>query len=166
MATVNVSRKGSVVEKFYVIALLKGMAITMKYFIQGFFLRRHNTIMYPEQKRDYSQRFRGMHFISVDENKLENCTACYLCQTVCPAECIHIIAEERDEDKNPVGVPKEKRPLSFDIDALRCCYCGFCEEACPKDAIKLSRNYELAVSTREEGIYNLEHLTREVKGRG
>ena len=166
MATLNVSRKGSVVEKFYVIALLKGMAITMKYFIQGFFLRRHNTIMYPEQKRDYSQRFRGMHFISVDENKLENCTACYLCQTVCPAECIHIIAEERDEDKNPVGVPKEKRPLSFDIDALRCCYCGFCEEACPKDAIKLSRNYELAVSTREEGIYNLEHLTREVKGRG
>ena len=166
MATVNVSRKGSVVEKFYVIALLKGMAITMKYFIQGFFLRRHNTIMYPEQKRDYSQRFRGMHFISVDENKLENCTACYLCQTVCPAECIHINAEERDEDKNPVGVPKEKRPLSFDIDALRCCYCGFCEEACPKDAIKLSRNYELAVSTRGEGIYNLEHLTREVKGRG
>lgn len=166
MATVNVSRKGSIVEKIYVIALLKGMAITMKYFIQGFFLRRHNTIMYPEQKRDYSQRFRGMHFISVDENKLENCTACYLCQTVCPAECIHIIAEERDEDKNPVGVPKEKRPLSFDIDALRCCYCGFCEEACPKDAIKLSRNYELAVSTRGEGIYNLEHLTREVKGRG
>lgn len=166
MATVNVSKKYTVTEKIYVFAILKGLAITMKYFLQGFFLRKHNTIMYPEEKRNYSQRFRGMHFISVDENKLENCTACYLCQTVCPAECIHIIAEERDEDKNPVGVPKEKRPLSFDIDALRCCYCGFCEEACPKDAIKLSRNYELAVSTRGEGIYNLEHLKREVKGRG
>ena len=166
MATVNVSKKYTVSEKFYLFAIARGMAITLKYFIRGFFLRQHNTIMYPEQKRDYSQRFRGMHFISVDENKLENCTACYLCQTVCPAECIHIIAEERDEDKNPVGVPKEKRPLSFDIDALRCCYCGFCEEACPKDAIKLSRNYELAISSREEGIYNLKHLTREVKGRG
>jgi NADH-quinone oxidoreductase subunit I len=166
MGTINVSRKVSTTEKFYILPLLQGLLVTLKYFLKGFFLRRHYTIMYPEERRDYSQRFRGMHFISVDENKLENCTACFLCQTVCPAECIHIVAEERDQDKNPVGVPKEKRPLSFDIDALRCCYCGFCEESCPKDAIKLSRNYELSVKTRDEGIYNLEFLKREVKGRG
>jgi NADH-quinone oxidoreductase subunit I len=106
-----------------------------------------------------------MHFISVDKNKTENCTACYLCETVCPAECIHIVADERDEDQNPYGVKKEKKPVSFDIDSLRCCFCGFCEEACPKDAIKLSTNYELAVSSREEAIYDLDHLKRDMNGR-
>ncbi|MBF0298373.1 MAG: NADH-quinone oxidoreductase subunit I [Oligoflexia bacterium] len=164
--TLNVSRKHEIKEKFYLIAVLQGMWITLKYFCRGFFLWKSYTINYPEEKRNYSQRFRGMHFISYDENKIENCTACYLCQTVCPAECITIIAEERDPLKNPSGVWKEKKPKSFDIDALRCCFCGMCEESCPKDAIKLSRNYELATRTREQAIYNLDHLKREVKGRG
>jgi NADH-quinone oxidoreductase subunit I len=144
------------------------MMITLKRFIQGFVFRKSWTIMYPEEKRDYSQRFRGAHFISVDKSKTENCTACYLCQTVCPADCIHIIAEERDDDQGAqnYGVTKEKKPLSFDIDTLRCCYCGFCEEACPKDAIKMSRDYEMAVSDRTSAIIDLDFLKREVKGRG
>lgn len=166
MATINVSKKYTLREKFYVFAIAQGMMVTLKRFIQGLIFRQNYTISYPEQKREYSQRFRGKHFISIDENKTENCTACFLCETVCPAECIHIIAEERPEDENPYGVRKEKKPLSFDIDALRCCFCGFCEEACPKDAIKLSRNYEMAVSDREEAIYDLDYLKRGVKGRG
>lgn len=166
MGTINISKKYTAKQKSYIPAILVGLKITLRRFFKGFILRQHDTIMYPEQKRDYSQRFRGMHFISVDANKTENCTACYLCETICPADCIHIVAEERDEDQNPYGVKKEKKPVSFDIDALRCCFCGFCEEACPKDAIKLSRNYELAVSNREDAIYDLDHLKREVKGRG
>lgn len=166
MATINVSKKVTVVQRTYIPAILVGMKITLKRFIEGFFFRKNSTICYPEVRREYSQRFRGMHFISVDQNKTENCTACFLCETVCPAECIHIVADERDEAENPYGVMKEKKPLSFDIDALRCCFCGFCEEACPKDAIKLSRNYELAVTDRLEAIYDLDHLKRDVKGRG
>jgi len=165
MATINVSKKYTAREKAYLPALLVGMKITLKRFIQGFFFRKHDTIMYPEKKRDYSDRFRGKHFISVDKNKTENCTACYLCETICPAECIHIVADEREEEHNPYGVKKEKMPVSFDIDALRCCFCGFCEEACPKDAIKLSTNYELAVSSREEAIYDLNDLKRQMNGR-
>ena len=164
--TINVSKKYTLQERIYLIAILQGMLITLKRFIQGLFFRKKFTIMYPEEKRDYSQRFRGMHFISVDQNKTENCTACFLCETVCPAECIHIVAEERDDTQNTYGVAKEKKPLSFDIDALRCCFCGMCEEACPKDAIKLSRNYEMSVLQREDAIYDLEHLKREIKGRG
>ena len=166
MGTINVSKKYTLVEKVYLIAIFHGLMVTLMRFIQGFFFRKKYTIMYPEERRDYSQRFRGQHFISVDQNKTENCTACFLCETVCPAECIHIVAEERDDQKNVYGVTKEKKPLSFDIDALRCCFCGFCEEACPKDAIKLSRNYEMAVIDRTEAIYDLDFLKREVKGRG
>jgi len=166
MATINVSKKYTLKEKVYLIAILQGMFVTLARFFQGFFLRKKYTIMYPEEKRNYSERFRGQHFISVDQNKTENCTACFLCETVCPAECIHIVAEERDDQENVYGVKKEKKPLSFDIDALRCCFCGFCEEACPKDAIKLSRNYEMAVTDRSDAIYDLDFLKREVKGRG
>jgi len=166
MGTVNVSEKYTFTQKFYIIALMGGMWITLKRFIGGFFFRQKWTIMYPEEKRNYSQRFRGAHFISVDKNKTENCTACFLCETVCPAECIHIIAEERPEETNVNGVWKEKKPASFDIDLLRCCFCGFCEEACPKDAIKMSRDYEMATSTREAAIFDLDKLKREVKGRG
>ncbi len=166
MGTINVSKEYTLKERTYLPALFQGMFITMKRFIQGFILHKKYTIMYPEEKRIYSQRFRGMHFISVDENKVENCTACFLCETVCPAECIHIVAMERDPATNPYGVRKEKKPLSFDLDVMRCCFCGFCEEACPMDAIKLSRNYELSVLSRQEAIYDLKYLTREVIGRG
>ncbi len=161
-----VSRQAKLSDRFYLIALFQGLMVTMRHLIRNLFLRETVTIEYPEKRREYSQRFRGAHFISVDKNKTENCTACYLCQTVCPAECITIVAEERDPAHNPYGVRKEKKPLSFDIDALRCCFCGFCEEACPKDAIKLSRNYEMATLSREEAEYDLKFLVREVKGRG
>ncbi len=153
-------------ERFYLPAILIGLSVTLKHFFRALVLRKSTTINYPEEKRNYSQRFRGMHFISVDKNKTENCTACYLCQTVCPAECITIVAGERDPQNNPYGVTKEKRPVSFDIDSLRCCFCGMCEEACPKDAIKLSRNYELAINSREESTYDLKHLKRNINGRG
>lgn len=166
MGTINISQKYTAKQRSYIPAILIGMKVTMRRFIQGFFFRKHDTVMYPEVRRNYSDRFRGSHFISVDQNKTENCTACFLCETICPAECIHIVADERDEGENPYGVKKEKKPVSFDIDALRCCFCGFCEEACPKDAIKLSGNYEMAVSDRSEAIYDLDYLKRDVKGRG
>ncbi len=165
MGTINVSKKFTAKEKAYLPAILIGMKITMKRFIEGFFFRKHNTILYPEKKREYSDRFRGAHFISVDKNKTENCTACFLCETICPAECIHIVADEREDDKNPYGVKKEKKPVSFDIDLLRCCFCGFCEEACPKDAIKMSTNYEMATYSREAAIVDLDHLKRPMNGR-
>jgi NADH-quinone oxidoreductase subunit I len=166
MGTIDISKKKlTVKERAYLPAILVGLKITMKHFIQGFFFRKHNTIMYPEQRRAYSERFRGAHFITVDKNKTENCTACFLCETICPAECIHIVADEREDEQNPYGVKKEKKPVSFDIDTLRCCYCGFCEEACPKDAIKLSTNYEMATSTRDAAIFDLDHLKRDMAGR-
>lgn len=138
-----VKRKESFFQKFYLREIVTGMFITLK---QAFFGKRA-TIQYPEERRSYSDRFRGMHYIK-SVNGVENCTACMLCPTVCPAECIHIVAGERPD--------KEKYPVRFDIDVLRCCFCGMCEEACPKDAIKLSNIYEMSVSKRE--IYAKEYL--------
>ncbi|WP_305808470.1 NuoI/complex I 23 kDa subunit family protein, partial [Staphylococcus epidermidis] len=103
--------------------------------MKQWFFGKNITYQYPEQRRQYSPRYRGQHYIKT-VNGVENCTAFMLCPTVCPADCIHIEAGERAD--------KEKYPVKFEIDILRCCFCGFCEEACPKDAIKLSNIYEMA----------------------
>ena len=140
-----VQKKTGLLHRFYLWEIGIGLYITMK----NFFFARKVTIQYPEERRTYSDRFRGLHYIKA-VNGVENCTACMLCPTVCPAECIHIEAGERED--------KEKYPVKFEIDILRCCYCGFCEEACPKDAIKLSNIYEMAELSREDGVYTKDML--------
>jgi NADH-quinone oxidoreductase subunit I len=70
-----------------------------------------------------------------------------MCQEACPARCISIEAEEFS-DLNITQGFEEKRPATFKIDMLRCIYCGMCEEACPKDAIWLRKDYEVAAYDR------------------
>jgi NADH-quinone oxidoreductase subunit I len=41
---------------------------------------------------------------------------------------------------------------------LRCIYCGFCEDACPTEAIVLGDNYELTFMGRREAIYTKDML--------
>ena len=37
---------------------------------------------------------------------------------------------------------------------LRCIYCGYCEDACPTEAIVLGDNYELSFFDRRSAIYD------------
>src|SRR5476651_2409555 len=131
-----VKQKKNIWQELYFIEIFKGLWITMR----NMLFAKKVTIQFPEERRNYSDRYRGQHYIKAT-NGVENCTACMLCPTVCPAECIHIEAGERPD--------KEKYPVRFEIDTLRCCFCGMCEEACPKDAIKLSTIYEMSSTKRE-----------------
>jgi len=110
------------------------------------------TVSYPEQQRNYSERFRGTHILTVRDDGSLKCVACYMCATICPAECIYI---EAGEHPNP---EIEKFPLRFDIDMMRCIYCGFCVDACPEEAIILSREHHQAAYNRDETIYTIETL--------
>ena len=89
------------------------------------------TIQYPEEERPISQRWRGRHRLTRRDDGFLKCVACYMCETVCPAKCIHIEAGEHPD------FSVEKYPVSFDIDELRCVFCGLCVEACPKQAIRM-----------------------------
>ena len=119
-----------------------------------FGLNKSYTIEYPEERRDYSHRFRGHHILTTRPDGSVRCVACFLCAQNCPAECIHIEAGEHPD------VNIEKYPVVYEIDMLRCILCGFCEEACPKDAIFMSNELELADFSRQALIYDIEKLKR------
>ena len=87
---------------------------------------------------------------------------CELCAIVCPAQAIYVKPAENKPDE--VHSHGERYASDFQINMLRCIYCGYCEEACPTGAIILSNEYELSNYTRESLIYTKEMLTEEKPG--
>jgi len=133
--------------------LLKGLAVTLGHFLKNIVnIKGLPTILYPEQRRNYSERFRGKHILKSREDGTLKCVACYMCAQACPADCIHIVAGEHPK------IAYEKYPVVFNIDMLRCVNCGFCVDACPKDAIWMSRNYELTFFSRHESVFDITAL--------
>jgi len=123
--------------QLYVPEIVKGLAITSKQFFRNLgaaLLGQKGdvvTIQYPDVKRDYPARYRGLHRLTYRDDGQVRCVACMCCSTICPAKCIHIEAAEHDDPSI------EKYPASFVIDELRCIVCGLCVEACPCDAIRM-----------------------------
>lgn len=132
-------------------ALARGLWTTLRH------LRRpKNTVLYPEQKRPVSERFRGRHRLYRYDNGLERCIGCHLCAAACPSQAIYVGARENDPQQ-PVSFG-ERYAEHFEVNMLRCIFCGFCEEACPVEAIRLGPEYELADTTRDSLIYTKEML--------
>jgi NADH-quinone oxidoreductase subunit I len=53
----------------------------------------------------------------------------------------------------------EKVAVRFDIDLLKCIYCGFCVEACPCDAIRMDTGtWAAPVEDRASAIITLPEL--------
>lgn len=141
-------------ERLY-LPLLSGLGVTLKHFLRNLFRRgKSYTIQYPEERRNYSHRFRGHHILTSRPDGSLRCVACFLCATACPAECIKIEAGEHPD------VNIEKYPVVYDIDMLRCVFCGYCVDACPEDAIIMSNNYDMAYFSRDQSIATKEELSK------
>src|SRR6056300_1559197 len=133
------------IKSFNLFELMKGTALTLRYFF-----KTKVTINYPSQKGPLSPRFRGEHALRRYPNGEERCIACKLCEAICPAQAITIEVEPRDDGS--------RRTTRYDIDMTKCIYCGFCQEACPVDAIVEGPNFEYATETREELMYDKDKL--------
>ena len=119
-------------ESLYLPALFMGFRLTVRHFFRNLFGSKDVvTVQYPEGHRPVSVRWRGRHRLTRREDGFLKCVACYMCETVCPAKCIHIDAGDHPD------LSVEKYPVHFDIDELRCVFCGLCVEACPKEAIRM-----------------------------
>ena len=130
---------------FLLIELLKGLRLTLRYFV-----REKVTVQYPEQKTPKSPRFRGLHALRRYPNGEERCIACKLCEAVCPALAITIDSEPRADGT--------RRTTRYDIDLFKCIFCGFCEESCPVDSIVETRIHEYHFEKRGENIMTKDKL--------
>lgn len=133
----------------YLWPIFKGMGVSFKHLF-----RKPVTFNYPEEKPRVSERFRGEHRLTKDENGNMKCVACYMCATACPALCITIEAQAAP----PEWEGRDKIPKVFEIDMLKCIYCGFCVEACPKEAIEMTNKVPQVYDNRQAFIYGIDKL--------
>lgn len=152
----------------YVPEIVRGVGLSMKHFLDNTremfrrqrpdpvleaFGRGITTIAYPEQKRPYPERFRGVHRLTTRADGSMRCVACLCCSTACPAQCIVI-----EPGEYPVGDSRrgyERYPVVFVIDELRCIFCGYCVEACPCDAIRMDTGmHAVPYDSRDQFVYD------------
>lgn len=145
--------RSTVWQRLYLPSILKGLVVTFRHMF-----RRKDTIQFPEQQRVFGPRYRGVPVLVKDQDGREKCVACYMCQWICPPLAITIEAAEYPPDHPLHQI--EKYPERFEINMLRCIYCGLCEEACPEEAIFMSKTYSVTGRSRQLMVFDKEMLYR------
>lgn len=152
---VNRTKRG-ILESSYVWEITRGLVVALRHLFTNLLrLDRIPTLEYPDVKRDLPTVFRGRQRLLKNEKGDLRCTACMLCATACPAQCITVEGAEHPDPKI------EKYPARYEIDMLRCIFCGLCAEVCPCAAITLhTKQYELADTRPDSFIYDKERLAQ------
>jgi NADH-quinone oxidoreductase subunit I len=125
-------------------SLVTGMRITL-----GQFFKPSVTVQYPHESLKMPPRFRGhIELVRDPETGKAKCFACKLCERACPSDCITVEGAKLDG-------AKKKSVTEYILDFTKCSLCGSCVEACRDNAIRFSREYNLASTSKEEFIMDL-----------
>ena len=126
------------------LSLLIGMRVTLAQFFKPFV-----TVQYPRQTLKMPPRYRGHIELILDPaTGRPACTVCKLCGRVCPSDCITVDGEKLEGEKR-------KSVTVFQLDFTKCSLCGACVETCASDAIRFSREYNLASTDKKAFQYDL-----------
>ena len=133
------------------VSIAKGLWVTLTHWGPA---RGSVTELYPEQKPQLPENFRGMPTLPVNpKTGRPNCIACGACARMCPEQIIIVEAEKGTD-------PKDRRPAKFEIDISRCMWCGLCMEVCPTGGLTPARTFEHACYTRKCMVLTLEDLMK------
>lgn len=125
-------------------SLLKGMWITLQQFFKP-----QVTVRYPYESLRMAERYRGhIELVRDPETGKSLCLACKLCEKACPSDCIFVEGLKREGEK-------KKSPTEFKLDFTKCSLCGSCVEVCSTDALRFSKDYNLASTNKNDYLYDL-----------
>jgi NADH-quinone oxidoreductase subunit I len=126
-------------------AVARAMGVTLKNF--G---RKPVTVRYPEVKRVYPDRFRGILALTYDrETGEENCIGCRLCEYICPPQVIKVEMLKQE---------KRNFAKTFTLELYACEFCELCVQVCPTDAIIMMKSFDLATSDRRDLLLDKDRL--------
>jgi len=125
-------------------SLVVGLNITAREFFKPVV-----TEQYPHFVPVMQDRFRGhIELIPNEETGEPNCVVCGMCQRACPSGCITLAGEK------PEG-GKKKVLNKYILDFTTCSLCGSCVESCNFNAIRFSKDYNLASTNKDDYIFDL-----------
>jgi NADH-quinone oxidoreductase subunit I len=112
--------------------------------------RKPITVHYPDVKRVYPDRFRGILALTYDmETGEENCIGCRLCEYICPPQVIKV---------EMLKAEKRNFAKSFSLELYACEFCEMCVQVCPTDAIVMMKSFDLATADRRELLLDKDRL--------
>jgi NADH-quinone oxidoreductase subunit I len=134
----------------FLVDLIKGLWVTLKYTSQPAF-----TFQYPTERRPVAPRYRGVLRLQLDpQTGAQTCIVCDQCAKACPNDLIALGGHREPGQKIKV--------LDyFDYNMLRCSFCGLCSEVCPTKPVKalmMSEEYEVGTYTRDGQLLRVDDL--------
>lgn len=128
-------------------SLAIGMWITLKHMF-----RRPVTLRYPRESLTMTPRYRGhIELIRDEATGQPKCVVCMACQRACPSDCIAL------DGQKPEGGTR-KVLTRYTLNFTTCSLCGLCVESCKFDALKFSKDYNMASLHKED--YTMDLLAR------
>ncbi len=110
------------------------------------------TFQYPREQRTLPDTHRGALALLRYDDHQERCVGCDLCEAACPSRCIKVISLE-----DPAR-PLQRFASEFYIDITKCIFCGYCVEACPVNALAMTKMYEFSTHDKRTLLFDKKRL--------